>query len=333
MSLTLPPDRPPRIALAGFGGWGPNLARVLARLDCLAAIYDASPDARSKAMAAHPQVPYHADWQPRAALYDAVVVATPAQTHLALAQEALRVGLDVFVEKPLALTPADAQALADAADAAQRVLMVGHLLVYHPAVQAMARAIHSRALGSLRQLVAERHNFGIIRSTEDVIFSLGPHDVAAMLYLTGQTPTHVAAFGQRLLGTPRLDACQMQLHFPGEVLGRISLSWLHPVKAQRLIVQGTEAAMVLDDVDKHLSFRPMALASDAQGAPLAVRVAHTRVDYAATEPLEAEVRAFIAAIQTRQPAETHGQHGADVVRVLTAAQRSVGQGGCAVALT
>lgn len=180
----------------------------------------------------------------------------------------------------------------------------------------------------MRQIICQRHNFGTIRHQEDVLWSLGPHDVALTLHLAQRLPTHVRAFGHSYLQPHIVDTCTVALSFAATVHASISLSWLHPLKEQRLIVQGDAAAVVFDDVHKTLQLQPLAIAAAAPGGvPMAVRRAPTAVAFGPEEPLEAQGRAFIAAIASRKAPLTHGRTGAEVVRILAAAQASLRQNG------
>lgn len=241
-----------RIAVIGAGPWGTNHVRVVAaepRCE-LAAIVDRDPAARARAQVLGPHASVHADvdavlTDPR---IDAVVIATPAATHAALAQAALAAGKHVLVEKPLALSTRDAAAVAAAADRSDRVVLVGHLMLFHPAVVRLRELLVSGALGRLHYVRATRANLGRIRSDENALWSFGPHDLSMLDFLLGKSPISVTARGQSVLQAGIEDVVFLTLRYATGEMAHLHLSWLHPRKERNLTLVCSQKMVDFDDV-------------------------------------------------------------------------------------
>jgi predicted dehydrogenase len=328
-----PPDSSPvpRLAVLGCGYWGRNLVRNFHDLGALAAVIDPAPAGRATAASLAPGVPVFsslAEAQGGTTLA-AVAIATPAATHFANATAAMSAGLDVFVEKPLALTLTDGSALVAQADAGGRILQVGHLLEYHPALPVLTEWVRSGKLGRLRRLQAHRLNWGKVRTEEDALWSLAPHDLAVILRLTGTLPTTVTCRGSYILGTPRADTTVTTLGFPHGVEAHVLSSWYHPFKEQRIIVTGDHGIAVFDDVAREnklclhgqsVQWRNTATPELHQSPPQPAVLADE-------EPLRRQCAAFLEAIRTRQPPLADGASGLRVLCVLDACRRSMLQDG------
>ncbi len=312
----------PSVAVVGCGYWGKNLVRNFADLGALAAVSDPDP-AVARAMADNHGVPART-WE--ALLADdtvkGVAIAAPAVLHAALATEALRAGKDLFVEKPLAVKVADGQALCDLARDEQRILMVGHLLQYHPVFRALKEMVDGGQLGALRHLYSNRLNFGKIRSEENVLWSFAPHDISMILALAGVVPDRVTAEGSAYVNPAIADVTTVHLGFPGALRARIQVSWLNPFKEQKLVVVGTQAMAVFDDRqawrDKLVIYRHVI--DRANGQVLARPAEGEAIEVAQDEPLKIECRQFLTAIETRKAPPTDGEEGLRVLQVLAAAQ-------------
>jgi predicted dehydrogenase len=331
-----------RLGCLGYGAWGRNVARVAdstpgARV---VAVAELDPDRRDSAAGRLP----HADLCPDdRALFarldvDAVLIATDAATHGRLVQAAAAAGKHVFVEKPLALDAADARAAVAAARRASVVLQVGHLMRYHPAVEVLT-AIAREELGRIRCVSAQRLNFGRVRSDENVLFSLGPHDLSIMLELFAAPPVSVAAHGAAYVRPGVEDLAFVTLRFPGGALGQMHLSWLDPHKVRRLTVVGERKMAVLDDMEPREKVRVYDQAVEPSdgyfvyGENLAMRAGDIRIPrFQATEPLAVEIAHFVECVREAQPPRTGGDEGVAVVEILEAAQESMRNGGQPVTL-
>lgn len=315
----------PGVAVVGCGQWGTNLVRTFSTLGVLRAVVDTDVAAATAAATATgaPALPLEAVLDDPA--ISAVAVAAPAVHHVAIARRSLEAGKHVFVEKPLALDVGEAAQLCDQAEAAGQVLMVGHLLRYHPAFVEVRRIVTGGGLGRLRYLYSNRLDLGRIRREEDILWSFAPHDVSMILALVGAEPARVSATGDAYLDARVADITLTELWFPGGERAHVFVSWLHPFKEQKLVVVGDEAMAVFDDGQPWPSKLQLFRHDVAwhEGVPRAIRAEGEAVAVAAAEPLEAECRHFLECIVSGSRPETDGREGVRVLRVLAAAARSV----------
>jgi len=316
----------PRVAVLGCGYWGQNLVRVFDQLGALAAVHDPDPATAAAITEAH-TVPSRALEEILADPdIDAVAIAAPAVQHAELAALALAAGKHVFVEKPLALDIADAEGVCAAADAAERTLMVGHLLQYHPAFLRLAEMVEEGALGRLEYLYSNRLNLGRFRREENILWSFAPHDISMILSLVGDEPDEVRAVGSWPLHRDVADVTTTHLSFPGGEQAHVFVSWLHPFKEQKLVVVGDRGMAVLDDREpweSKLSLYAHRVDWRA-GLPEPVKADAQPVPVKPEEPLEAECRHFLECAATGATPRTDGREGLRVLRVLQAAEQSLG---------
>ncbi|NQU43951.1 Gfo/Idh/MocA family oxidoreductase [bacterium] len=308
-----------------MGYWGKNLVRNFHALGALRAICDEDLTREAAVREQYPGVGFTTDYEE--VLHDpeiqAVVLATPAALHHAMARAALEAGKDVFVEKPLALNVSQGSELVQKATSAARILMVGHILRYHPAVLKLSELIRSGELGRMQYLYSNRLNMGKIRTEENILWSFAPHDISVMLALLDETPDSVACEGGAYLSAGIPDVTMSQFHFPSGVRAHIFVSWLHPFKEQRLVVIGSEKMAVFDDTaaDK-LVLYPHKVAWQNR-IPTAVKAAAEPVVLEAVEPLRAECAHFLECIERRETPRTDGAEGLRVLRVLETCQMSL----------
>ncbi|MBE1488708.1 Gfo/Idh/MocA family protein [Plantactinospora soyae] len=330
-----------KLGLIGFGYWGTNLAR---NLDQLAQsrwryLVDASPDRRQAATELYPQVRATDDLDE--VLDDdevvAVLIATPAPSHAPLARRALAAGKHVFVEKPLAMSVADAVTLTETADRQGLVLMVGHTFEYVPAVERMREFIRAGEIGDVLYLHSQRLNLGRIQSDLHTFWSIGPHDVSIANYLLGAEPRWVAAQGGRYLHDGVEDVMFVTVGYPDDVVAHMHVSWLDPAKTRRTTVVGTRRMLVYDDLktDARLTVFDKGaepLEPDGHGVRqyrLRDDAAHVPV-LSTAEPLAVELGHFLDCVRTGARPRTDGWNGARVVAVLEAADASLRAGGVTV---
>lgn len=323
----------PRIGLIGFGYWGPNLARNFHAIPTceLAAICDASPERRAKARSLYrsPQLfSQFADML--ASPIDAVAIATPARSHYELARTALDAGKHVFVEKPLAMSVAEAEALVELADRKGLSLMVGHIFEYNPAVRHIKDLLAEKAIGDIYYLYSTRVNLGRIQSDINVLWSIAPHDISILLYLLGQMPESVSARGARYLNGHVEDVVFFTLQFANGILAHVHASWLDPSKVRRLTVVGSRKMIVYDDLAAEgkvkVYDKGVIKGTDPQYGEYQYRLHSGDIaipKLPLLEPLRNECTDFIHSIETGEPPLTDGQNGLRVVRVLAAAQKSL----------
>ena len=321
-----------KIAVIGCGYWGKNLVRNFRQLGVLASVCDVTEGGRSLATQLAPEVKVSASIESvLVSDVQGVVIATPATTHYDIAKQALSAGKDVFVEKPLALTLEQASELVELASVQKKILMVGHVLEYHPAIHRLRSLVRSGELGQLRYVYTNRLSLGKIRHEENVLWSFAPHDIAVLLSLFGALPVQVSAQGGCYVQDKIADSVHVDLQFTGEQRAHIFASWLHPFKEQRLVVVGSEKMASFDDVSKTLSLYNHNITMVDQ-RPQLHKAEAMSVLFAQDEPLRLECQAFLSAVSSRVPPLTDGQSGVQVLRVLEAAQRSLATHGAVVSL-
>ena len=320
------------VGVIGCGYWGKNLVRNFAQLGALRIVCDADEVGRKLAgeIAPHTEVVNDMD-KVLAAPVEGVVIATPAETHYDLTRQALLAGKDVLVEKPLALTYEQGAELVQLAERQGRILMVGHVLEYHPGVVRLLELVRSGELGKVRYIYSNRLSLGKVRREENILWSFAPHDIAIILRLMGQMPFQVVACGGSYIQPNIPDVTVTNLLFDNGVRAHIFVSWLHPFKEQRLVVIGSRKMASFDDVAKRLMVYDQHV-DVRNGEPIPVKGDGLEVPYSPDEPLRLECQAFLAAITTRQPPLTDGASGLRVLKVLQAAQRSLVTNGEPVSL-
>lgn len=311
-----------KIAHLGCGYWGRNLVRNFAELGVLAAVVDANPEAAAQIGKAHGAPARTFEEVLDDSSIDAVSIATPAETHAALAIRAFERGKHVYVEKPLALTESECSAMIDAAEKAGRQLMVGHLLQYHPIYRKMRQCVADGLIGDLQYVYSNRMSLGKFRTEEDVLWSFAPHDVSMVLGLTGVAPSHVSSQGAAFATPGVADWSTTQLVFPNGVRGHIQVSWMHPFKEQRLVAIGSAGMLVFEDSapdwDKKLALYPHSI--DCSGpvpTPQKGEVEYLVVEKG--EPLRAECAHFIECVRDNKAPLTDGHEGREVLEVLVRA--------------
>lgn len=325
------------IGLIGFGAWGRNLARNFNDLGTLKVICDLNKPQLADADKLYPKVLTSDSIDAVLDRKDiqGVVIAAPPVEHMRLAIRAMEAGKDVFVEKPLALNEADGIKIQQTAKRLKKILLVGHVLEYHPAILKLRELLEVEALGKLRTLYSHRLNLGRIRTEENALWSFAPHDVAIALRLMKGVPESVTCTGGAYLNPKIADTTITVMNFANGVHSHIFVSWLHPFKVQRFVIIGDRQMAVFDDTlpwTKKLMFYPYQVDLTAGQVPIARKAEGIAVPLSRKEPLLAECEHFLECMQTRQRPLTDGECGVQVLRVLEAAQRSMQQGGKAVSL-
>ena len=326
----------PKIALVGCGYWGKNLCRNFYALGALAAVVDATENGQATARSLAPNAIISDNFD--AILIDdqiqGVAIATPAETHAELAIQAMRSGKDVFVEKPMALSISDAEAMQTVVNETGQSLMVVHLLEYHPAVLKLQELIYSGELGKIKYIYSNRLNFGKIRTEENALWSFAPHDVAVILRLLGQSPNEVSASGGAYLTHDVADVTVSNLRFNDDSRAHIFVSWLHPYKEQRLVVVGDKKMATFNDVNgfgEKLLIYPQSVEFDGN-FPILKKEDAEFIEHANTEPLLEECAHFLDCMRTRKTPITDAQSGIEVLKVLHACQASIDQNGMPISI-
>lgn len=325
-----------RTAVVGCGYWGKNLVRNFAALSDLRMCCDASEAIQARTRAAHPDVPVTGSYDEVLANpdIDAVVLATPAPMHAEMAIAALERGKHVFVEKPLALNTDDARAMVEAAERAGRILMVGHLLEYHPAVNYIKQMIDSGELGEVHYLYSQRVNLGKVRSDENALWSLAPHDISVAMYLLGEGAEDVQASGQAFLQEGIEDVTFLTMHFGSGRVAHIHVSWLDPHKERKLTVVGSRRMVVFDDMEPKEKIKVYDKGVERNGTEAASYESYADLlqlregdivipRLPMEEPLALECAEFLRAVETGEPPRSDGADGLRVVQALERAQAAL----------
>jgi predicted dehydrogenase len=318
-----------KVGLVGCGYWGKNLARNLFQMGSLGWVCDPSPKVLEGVRAAYKGVraARSLDELLKDKSVKAVAVAAPAEQHHALARRCLLLGKDVFVEKPLALRIPDAEELVELARQKGRVLMVGHILEYHPAIRKLEEFVASGELGEIHHIYSNRLNLGKVRTEENILWSFAPHDIAVILLLTGAMPQWVTTSGQHYLQNDVADVTMSWLAFPGKTRAHIFVSWLHPFKEQKLVVVGSRKMAVFDDVAKEGKLRIYDKGIEwKDGRPVIRQTSESTLFFPEMEPLREELKHFQDCVRNRRAPRTDGANGLRVLRVLDACQRSIQAG-------
>ena len=319
-----------RIGVAGLGYWGPNLARNFASLPGveLAWCCDASEAVRARHAPSFPQARFTGDLEDLLAddALDAVVLATPVPSHAALAERVLEAGKHCFVEKPLAQSVADAERVVAAAERAGRVLMVGHLLEYHPGVAKLKEIAGSGELGDIHYIYSNRLNLGKLRADENALWSLGAHDVSVVLYLAdGEEPSEIEAHGESYMRPGIEDVVFGYLRFPSGRAAHLHLSWLDPHKERRFTVVGSKRMATFDDMELERKVTVYDKGFDEEAGSYGEYITRSGDIWSPRignrEPLRIECEHFIECVRTGTTPVSDGASGLRVVRVLEGLQQ------------
>ena len=310
-----------KIAVIGCGHWGKNHINTAASLDILGAVCDSDSDRANQFAAAHNVHALSYD-EVLASNIEGLVIALPAHLHYDFARRALEADKAVLVEKPITLDLSEAEALIELADKHSQILMVGHVLRYHAAFQAVHKLLGEGRLGKVLYIASDRHSHGIYRTEENALWSLAPHDVSMILGLMGEEPTGLTYHGTSRLMPGVDDYSHLHMSFPSGAAAHIDCSWMMPVKRQSLSVIGDKAMAVFDDrAPAERKLMVYNACSDISGAtPVAVKdMDGEAVELESGSPLERELQAFVTAINTSTPPPTDGREALAVLKVLKAA--------------
>jgi predicted dehydrogenase len=336
-------NRPIKIAVAGIGGWGKNLARNFAEMPeaDLRYICDIDQGRLAQARRQYPGARITPEFGTilEDAEVEAVVIATSAPTHYSLCKAALEAGKDVYVEKPFVLKSSDGEELVKIARDRSRILMVGHLLEYHPVIERLRQMIVNNELGKIYYIYSQRLNLGTVRHDESALWNFAPHDISSILYMLGRKPTDVSARGQSYLQRGIEDVVFMTLNFGDEAMANVHVSWLDPHKTRRLTLVGSQKMAEFDDGEATEKLR------------IYDKGAHVNTDYnsfaeyvglrfgditlpyiKAAEPLRLECLHFLDCVRRRAQPRSDGLDGLAVVRILEAADQSLKHRGAPVNL-
>jgi predicted dehydrogenase len=320
-----------KVGIAGLGYWGPNLARNFDRLPDaeVAWLCDESEERLERHAAGFPGARTTTSLDELLAdeELDAVALATPVPTHAALALRVLEAGKHCFVEKPLAQSVEEAEQVVAAAREGDRVLMVGHLLEYHPGVEALKQLVDGGELGDVRYVYSNRLNLGVLRPDENALWSLGAHDVSVILRLAGEEPYECRAVGESYMQEGIEDVVFCFLRFPSGLAAHMHLSWLDPHKERRFTVVGSKQMATFDDMELERKLTVYDKGFDENWSSYGEYIARSGDTFSPRvpndEPLRVECSHFVASVRDGSEPRSDGQAGLRVVRVLEALQQSL----------
>ena len=322
------------VALIGAGYWGKNLVRVFYQLGVLKTICDSDKRILEKRKQEYPNIQITTFFSGILKDKDikAVVIATPAVTHYNLVKKALEYRKDVFVEKPLSLQVKQGEELVKIANEKKRILMVGHLLLYHPAIITLEKLIKKGELGEIHYIWSNRLNFGKLRREENVLWSFAPHDISVIIDILGK-PEKIIAKGKSYLQKNISDITLTTLEFKNNKSAHIFVSWLNPFKEQKLSVVGSKAMAVFDDQAKEkLVTYKHKVKWQRNKAPEAVKAKGKVIKISKKEPLMEEAKHFFECIQKRKTPKTDGKEALKILKVLDACQKSLEKNGKVIKL-
>ncbi len=317
-----------RLGILGCGRWGLNHVRTAYQIfgEKLAMVSDPSPEAAGKVAGISPSIKFTSN--PNEIIdhpgINAVIVATPAETHYDIAKKLLLSGKNVLVEKPITLELSEARELVALADEKNLKLMVGHVLLYHPAVLKLKELLLAGKIGKLQYIYSNRLNFGTVRTEENILWSFAPHDISIIQFLTGSKPEYVSARGASFLQSNIEDSTVTFLSFPGNVHAHIFVSWLHPFKEQRLVVIGDKGMLVFEDSapKEKLRFYPKGFSRNG-GTLEKFDGDFEVIPHENKQPLAEEQLHFFKCVAEDRKPLTDGRHAMEVLEILKMAERSM----------
>ncbi|MCB0319512.1 MAG: Gfo/Idh/MocA family oxidoreductase [Bdellovibrionales bacterium] len=315
-----------RICVVGAGRWGKNHIRTLHSLGALGGVVETNSENRKWVETEFPGVPtYHTVTEALAEPYRGFTVATPAETHVTIAQEIIQARRHVLVEKPLALSSADASRLNELAKKYGVFLMVGHVMLFHPAVRKIRDLIQAGKLGRIEYVYANRVNLGTVRKEENILWSFAPHDISIFQYLLGTRPVEVTSRGAAFVQPRIQDSTMTLLQYPNNIMGHIFVSWLHPFKEHRLVVIGDKGMISFDDAEKEKNIYFYEKGIDwVRGEPIKRDGATEIVEYTQGMPLTDEISYFCQCVaENRAPEIANGDNGVEVLEILERATESL----------
>ncbi len=314
-----------KVCVVGAGYWGQNHIRTLSQLGALGGIVEPDKNLQESLLISYPTVPRYYDIS--LALkeeFDGFIIATPAETHYEIAKMLIMAGKHVLVEKPMALSISDSEELLLLSKKFNVNVMVGHVLLFHPAIMKIKEIINNGDIGDMQYMYSNRLNLGKVRTEENVFWSLAPHDIAIFQYLTDSFPVNIGAVGSTFLQEGIHDSTITNLVYDNGIEGHIFVSWLHPFKEHRLVVIGSEAMISFEDTSDG---KPLKLYSKKfdliSGVPEKIDGPVECVSYEQSMPLTAEIKYFIDHLDGKKLMISNAQHGLEVVKILVQASKQL----------
>lgn len=313
-----------KICVIGGGRWGQNHIKTLAGLGALAAIAETNPKRLAELAEQHPNATAHNTLDDAIeAHYDGYTIATPAETHFEIAKKIISQGLNILIEKPMTTTAEESAQLVEMAQKSGSRLMVGHVLLFHPAIKKIKETVDSGKLGKLFYLYSTRLNLGTIRTEESVFSSFAPHDISVLDYIIGKPAIQIEAKGTKFIQRNIFDSTMTQLSYPDNIHAHIYVSWLHPFKEQRLVLVGSNGMLSFDDSSKEKEIHFYNKRVDFEnGQPVKIEQPDEIIPYDRKMPLEEELRYFIENLD-KEIEVADGKSGYEVVKILEQVQQII----------
>ncbi|MBN2200811.1 Gfo/Idh/MocA family oxidoreductase, partial [bacterium] len=314
-----------RICVIGAGRWGKNHIKTLHELGSLGGIVDNREAVRAELAKQYPSVAVHSDFrEAEGAGYDGFIVATPAETHFQIAEQLLSMKKPVLVEKPITLASSEARRLRTLSEKEGVPLMVGHVLLFHPAIRKIKELIDSGKLGKIEYLYSNRLNLGTVRKEENILWSFAPHDISIFQYIIGDRPVEVVSRGGAFVQPAIHDSTLTVLRYPGNIVGHIFVSWLHPFKEHRLVVIGSKGMISYEDASDSREILFYEKGIDwVKGEPIKRDGPTEKIPFSQAAPLAEELKAFIAALEGRPVEAADGRNAEEVLDILEKASESL----------
>ena len=313
------------VSVIGAGRWGKNHIRTLSELGALGGVVESDSEVLNSLKLTYPEIQYFSDLE--SALthgFDGFTVATPAETHFDIARKIIESGHHILVEKPITMTSADAICLHELSIKHKVNLMVGHVLLFHPAFQKIKDLIEDGTLGDLQYIYSNRLNLGTIRTEENVFWSFAPHDIALFQWLTGSYPEMINSSGMDILQNGIHDTTVTTLEYPKKLMGHIYVSWLHPFKEHRFVVVGSKGMIRFEDSveGKPLVFYDKSIEWE-EGKPIPKSGSTWYVEYESGMPLTRELKYFVDHLNGEPIKKSNGESAIDVMKILETATVSL----------
>ncbi|MCP4631396.1 MAG: Gfo/Idh/MocA family oxidoreductase [candidate division Zixibacteria bacterium] len=327
-----------RIGQIGLGAWGKNLLRNFHALNDCQFVFaiDRDKNMLEKLGKSYPDIEFSEDVSVAfdKSKVDALIIATPPSSHFEFAKEALNSGLDVFIEKPMVLDVNEGEQLVKIASRKELILMVGHIMEYHPAADYLKHIINKGELGEIYYLYSSRVNLGKVREIENSLWSFAPHDISMMNYLLDSQPVRVSADGQSYIRDGIEDVAFMTLHYPNKIMAHVHVSWLDPHKDRMLTIVGSQKMVVFNDTESSEKIRivdkgiNISRDYNTYGEYLSLRSGDIVIpSLPNVEPLKTECQHFIDCVKSRTQPRSDGNDGLRVLKILSSAQKSLEQNG------
>lgn len=316
------------IAVIGCGKWGMNHVRTACGIfgERLRLCCDNNPSSKDKVKEIAPECAFTSEIDDvvNDASINAVIVSTPAETHFEITKKLLEAGKHVLVEKPITLRSSEAKVLNKIALEKGLILMVGHLLLYHPAILKIKQYLDEGKLGKLQYIYSNRLNLGTIRTEENILWSFAPHDISVIQYFAGSIPEEVKATGAIFVQQGIQDTTLTYLNFKDNIHAHIYVSWLHPFKEQRLVVIGDKSMMVFEDTLKENKLKFYRKGFElVNGTPVKIDSEYENIEFESTSPLELEQRHFAECIEKGIAPRSDGMNAIEVLETLERAQKEL----------